>query len=62
MGELIILIMSHILICILGIKLGLTFIAEDLYDNGTIGASELEYRRSWQYLYDLIRSNSKRND
>jgi hypothetical protein len=62
MGELIILIGSHIVMWILGLKIGLSFIAEDLYNMGKIGVIELEYMRSWQYLYDVIRSNSERND
>lgn len=62
MGELIILICSHLVMWILGIKVGLSFIAEDLYNMGKIGVIELEYMRSWQYLYDIIQSNSERND
>lgn len=61
MGELIVLIGSHLVMWILGIKTGLSFIAEDLYNVGRIGMIELEYMKSWQYLYDIIRSNSERN-
>lgn len=62
MGELIILICSHLIMWVLGLKIGLSFIAEDLYNMGRIGVIELDYMRSWQYLYDVIRSNSERND
>lgn len=62
MGELIVLISSHLILWVLGIKIGLSFIADDLYNMGRIGAVELEYMKSWQYLYDIIRSNSERND
>ena len=62
MGELIVLISSHLILWVLGIKIGLSFIADDLYNIGRIGAVELEYMKSWQYLYDIIRSNSERND
>lgn len=61
MGELIVLISSHLILWVLGIKIGLSFIADDLYNIGRIGAVELEYMKSWQYLYDIIRSNSERN-
>ena len=61
MGELILLISSHLILWVLGIKIGLSFIADDLYNMGRIGAVELEYMKSWQYLYDIIRSNSERN-
>ena len=61
MGELIVLISSHLILWVLGIKIGLSFIADDLYNMGRIGAVELEYMKSWQYLYDIIRSNSERN-
>lgn len=57
MLELIILISSHLVMWILGLKIGLSFIAEDLYNMGIIGITELEYMRSWQYIYDAIRSN-----
>ena len=62
MGELIVLISSHLILWVLGIKIGLSFIADDLYNMGRIGAVELEYMKSCQYLYDIIRSNSERND
>lgn len=62
MGELILLIVSHLIMWVLGLKIGLSFIADDLYNIGRIGAVELEYMKSWQYLYDIIRSNSERND
>lgn len=61
MEELIMLIGSHLVMWVLGIKIGLSFIAEDLYNVGRIGIIELEYMKSWQYLYDIIRSNSERN-
>ena len=61
MEELIMLIGSHLVMWVLGIKIGLSFIAEDLYNVGRIGMIELEYMKSWQYLYDIIRSNSERN-
>lgn len=62
MGELIILICSHLVMWILGFKIGLSFIADDLYNVGRIGVIEREYMKSWQYLYNIIRSNSERND
>lgn len=62
MGELILLIGSHLIIWILGLKIGLSFIADDLYNTGKIGIIELEYMKSWKYLYDIILSNSERND
>ena len=62
MGELIILICSHLIMWVLGLKIGLSFIAYDLYNMGKIGIIELEYMKSWQYLYDIIRANSERND
>ena len=55
MGELIVLICSHIIICVLGIKIGLSLIADDLYNLGRIGMIELEYMKSWRCLYDIIR-------
>lgn len=61
MGELIVLIGSHLVMWVLGLKIGLSFIAEDLYNVGRIGMIELEYMKSWQYLYDIILSNSERN-
>lgn len=61
MGELIILICSHLVMWVFGLKIGLGFIAEALYNMGRIGVIELDYMRSWQYLYDVIRSNSERN-
>ena len=62
MGELIVLISSHLVMWVLGLKTGLSFVADELYNVGRIGITELEYMKSWQYLYDLIRSNSERND
>ena len=62
MEELIILICSHLVMWILGFKIGLSFIADDLYNVGRIGVIEREYMKSWQYLYNIIRSNSERND
>lgn len=55
MGELIILICSHLIMWVLGIKIGLSFIADDLYNLGRIGRIELEYMKSWRCLYDIIR-------
>ena len=62
MGELIILICSHLIMWVLGFKISLSFIAEDLYNMGRIGVIEMDYMKSWRYLYDVIRSNSERND
>jgi hypothetical protein len=58
MGELILLIISHLLSLIVGMKIGFTFIAEDLYSAGKIELSELKYMKSWKYFYDFIRSNN----
>ena len=61
MEELIILICSHLIMWVLGLKIGLGFIAEDLHNMGIIGVIELDYMRSWRYLYDAILATSERN-
>lgn len=61
MGELIILICSHLIMWVLGLKIGLSFIAEDLYNMGRIGVIEMDYMKSWRYLYDTILATSERN-
>jgi hypothetical protein len=46
---------------VLGLKIGLSFIAEDLYNMGRIGVIEMDYMKSWRYLYDTILATSERN-
>lgn len=54
MGTLILIIILNIVVFILGMKFGLSFIANSLLANRKITLSEYKYIGSWKYIKDLL--------
>lgn len=54
MGQIILFVILFIGVLLLGVKLGLSLIAEDLYNHEVIEKSERDYMKSWAFMKEIL--------
>ena len=62
MGGLIIVIIGFLLSVIGGIKMGMVMVAEDLYNQHRINASEYQYMNTWEYVTEMLQKEIRKHD
>ena len=62
MGGLIIVIIGFLLSVIGGIKMGMVMVAEDLYNQHRINASEYQYMNTWEYVTEILQKEIRKHD
>lgn len=62
MGGLIIVIIGFLLSVIGGIKMGITMVADDIYNQHRINASEYQYMNTWEYVTEMLQKEIKKHD
>lgn len=62
MGGLIIVIIGFLLSVIGGIKMGIVMVADDIYNQHRINASEYHYMNTWEYVTEMLQKEIKKHD
>ena len=62
MGGLIIVIFGFLLSVIWGIKIGIAMVADDIYNQHRINASEYQYMNTWEYVTEMLQKEIKKHD
>ena len=62
MGGLIIVIIGFLFSVIGGIKMGIVMVAEDLYNQHRISASEYQYMNTWEYVTEMLQKEIRKHD
>ena len=62
MGGLIIVIIGFLISVIGGIKMGMVMVAEDLYNQHRINASEYQYMNTWEYVTEMLQKEIRKHD
>ena len=62
MGGLIIDIFGFFLSVIWGIKIGIAMVADDIYNQHRINASEYQYMNTWEYVTEMLQKEIKNHD
>lgn len=62
MGGLIIVIIGFLFSVIWGIKIGISMIADDIYNQHRINATEYHYMNTWEYVTELLQKEIKKHD
>lgn len=62
MSGLIIVIIGFLFSVIGGIKMGIVMVAEDLYNQHRINASEYHYMNTWEYITEMLQKEIKKHD
>lgn len=62
MGGLIIVIIGFLISVIWGIRMGIVMVAEDLYNQHRINASEYHYMNTWEYVTEMLQKEIKKHD
>ena len=62
MGGLIIVIIGFLLSVIGGIKMGIVMVADDIYNQHRINASEYQYMNTWEYITEILQKEIRKHD
>ena len=62
MGGLIIVIIGFLLSVIGGIRMGIVMVADDIYNQHRINASEYQYMNTWEYITEMLQKEIKKHD
>ena len=62
MGGLIIIIFGFLFAIVWGIKMGIVMVADDIYDQHRINASEYQYMNTWEYITEMLQKEIKKHD
>ena len=62
MGGLIIVILGFIISVIWGIRMGIVMVADELYDQHRINASEYQYMNTWEYVTEMLQKEIKKHN
>ena len=62
MGGLIIVIFGFLLSVIGGIKMGIGMVADYMYNQHRINASEYQYMNTWEYVTEMLQKEIRKHD
>ena len=62
MGGLIIVIIGFLISVIWGIRMGIVMVADELYDQHRINASEYQYMNTWEYVTEMLQNEIRKHD
>ena len=62
MGGLIIVIIGFLFAVVCGIKTGIAMVADELYDQHRINASEYQYMNTWKYVTEMLQKEIRKHD
>ena len=62
MGGLIIVIIGFLISIIWGIRMGIVMVADDIYNQHRINASEYHYMSTWEYVTEMLQKEIKKHD
>ena len=62
MGGLIIVIIGFLISVIWGIRMGIVMVADELYDQHRINASEYQYMNTWEYVTEMLQKEIRKHD
>ena len=62
MGGLIIVILGFLISIIWGIRMGIVMVADELYDQHRINASEYQYMNTWEYVTEMLQKEIRKHD
>ena len=60
MGGLIIVIIGFLFSIVCGIKMGIVMVADELYNQHRINASEYQYMNTWKYVTEMLQKEIKK--
>ena len=62
MGGLIIVIIGFLLSVIGGIRMGIVMVADDIYNQHRINASEYQYMNTWEYVTEMLQKEIRKHN
>jgi hypothetical protein len=62
MGGLIIVIFGFLFSVVWGIRIGINMVADDIYDQHRINASEYQYMNTWEYVTEMLQKEIKKHN
>lgn len=62
MGGLIIVIIGFLISIIWGIRMGIVMVADDIYNQHRINASEYHYMNTWEYITEMLQNELRKHD
>lgn len=62
MGGLIIVIIGFLFSVIWGIRMGIVMVADELYYQHRINASEYQYMNTWEYVTEMLQNELRKHD
>ena len=62
MGGLIIVIIGFLISVIWGIRMGIVMVADDIYNQHRINASEYHYMNTWEYVTEILQKEIRKHD
>lgn len=62
MGGLIIVIFGFLISVVWGIRIGINMVADDMYNQHRINASEYQYMNTWEYLTEMLQKEIKKHN
>ena len=62
MGGLIIVIIGFLISVIWGIRMGIVMVADDIYNQHRINASEYQYMNTWEYVTEMLQKEIRKHN